>query len=262
MKRIFTVLLALAAATPLAAQTATPAQPDSRPGMAVLPFENGGSFGRDREDFDALRGGIAAVLIDELSQNPAVRVVDRAVTNQIINEQNLARDGRVDAGTAARIGKLVGARYMVTGSFIDAYGDFRVTARIIDVETSEIVKVVSNDESMRDRRQMFKIFQNVAQKLMAGVNLPALPRQVAQAAEHRNIPTDALTFYSRALLYEDRGDKPKAAEYYRRATTAFPGYAQAEEGLRRVGSPAPSTTPAPATPAPASPAAPAPHPGA
>ena len=261
MKRIFPVLLSLLAAAPLAAQGA-PAQPDTRPGMAVLPFENGGSFGRDREDFDALRGGIAAVLIDELAQNPAVRMVDRAVTNQIINEQNLARDGRVDAGTAARIGKLVGARYMVTGSFIDAYGDFRVTARIIDVETSEIIKVVSNDESMRDRRQMYKIFQNVAQKLMAGVNLPALPRQVAQAAQSRNIPTEALTFYSRALLYEDRGDKPKAAEYYRRATDAYPGYTQAEEGLRRVGSPAPSPTPSPAPAGTPAPAAPAPHPGA
>ena len=247
MKRMLTVLLALAAATPAMAQQATP---DTRPGMAVLPFENGGSFGRDREDFDALRGGIAAVLIDELAQNPAVRVVDRAVINNLISEQNLARDGRVDAATAARIGKLVGARYMVTGSFIDAYGDFRVTARIIDVETGEIIKVVSNDESMRDRRQMFKIFQNVATKLMSGVNLPALPRAVAQAAEHRNVPTDALTFYSRALLYEDRGDKPKAAEYYRRATDAFPGYAQAQEGLRRVGG-------SPAAPAPAA----APHGG-
>ncbi len=245
MKRMLTVLLALASATPALAQQATP---DTRPGMAVLPFENGGSFGRDREDFDALRGGIAAVLIDELAQNPAVRVVDRAVINNLISEQNLARDGRVDAATAARVGKLVGARYMVTGSFIDAYGDFRVTARIIDVETGEIIKVVSNDESMRDRRQMFKIFQNVATKLMAGINLPALPRQVAQAAEHRNVPTDALTFYSRALLYEDRGDKPKAAEYYRRATDAFPGYAQAQEGLRRVGGT--PGVPAPATPAP------------
>ena len=245
MKRMLTVLLAFALATPAVAQQASS---DTRPGMAVLPFENGGSFGRDREDFDALRGGIAAVLIEELAANPAVRVVDRAITNQIIGEQNLARDGRVDAATAARIGRLVGARYMVTGSFIDAYGDFRVTARIIDVETGEIVKVVSNDESMRDRRQMFKIFQNVATKLMAGVNLPALPRQVAQAAERRNIPTDALTFYSRALLYEDRGDKPRAADYYRRATQAFPGYAQAEEGLRRVGGPAviPPSTPAPA----------------
>jgi TolB-like protein len=239
MKRAFTLLLALAAATPVVAQQTAPR--DTRPGMAVLPFENGGSYGRDKEDFDALRGGIAAVLIDELAQNPAVRIVDRAAINQIITEQNLARDGRVDGNTAARIGKLVGARYMVTGAFMDNYGDFRVTARIIDVETSEIVKVVSNDENLRDRRQMYKIFQNVATKLMAGVNLPALPTQVAQAAERRNVPTDALTFYSRALLYEDRGDKPKAAEYYRKATDAFPGYAQAEEGLRRTsGSPAPT----------------------
>jgi hypothetical protein len=98
-------------------------------------------------------------------------------------------------------------------------------------------------------RRFVSIFQNVSTKLMAGVNLPALPRQVAQAAERRNVPTDALTFYSRALLYEDRGDKPKAAEYYRRATDAFPGYAAAQEGLRRVGG-TPGSTPAPAAPAP------------
>lgn len=233
MKRMIGVLMALAMAAPAAAQQG--GAQDTRPGMAILPFENGGSYGHDAEDFTALQTGLPAVMLAELAQNPAVRMVDRAAINQILGEQNLARDGRVDAATAARIGKLVGARYMVAGTFIDFYGDFRLTARIIDVETGAILKVVSNDPAMRDRRQMFKIVQNVAEKLMAGVNLPALPQQVAQAAERRNVPTDALTFYSRALLYEDRGDKPKAAEYYRRATEAFPGYAEAQEGLRRVG---------------------------
>ena len=27
---------------------------DTRPGIAVLPFENGGSYGQDKENFDAL----------------------------------------------------------------------------------------------------------------------------------------------------------------------------------------------------------------
>ena len=47
---------------------------DSRAGIAVLPFENGGSYGKDKEDFDALRKGIAGTLIFELSRNPAARV--------------------------------------------------------------------------------------------------------------------------------------------------------------------------------------------
>ncbi|MEK6598629.1 MAG: CsgG/HfaB family protein, partial [Gemmatimonadota bacterium] len=124
------ILLALGAVT-----TALPAvaQQDTRPGVAVLPFENGGSYGRNKDDYDALRRGIAGLMISELSRNPAVRLVDRAETARLLDEHALASSGRVDAGTAAKVGKLVGARYMVTGSFIDMYGEFRLDALIINV---------------------------------------------------------------------------------------------------------------------------------
>ena len=39
---------------------------DTRPGIAVLPFENGGSYGQDKENFEALEKGIAGMLISEL----------------------------------------------------------------------------------------------------------------------------------------------------------------------------------------------------
>ncbi|HEU4763341.1 MAG TPA: CsgG/HfaB family protein [Gemmatimonadales bacterium] len=230
MKRLTLALLALC----LAAPAARAQQQDTRPGIAVLPFENGGSYGRDKEDFAALQNGIPAFLINDLQANPAARVVDRSVINKVLDEQNLAKDGRVDAATAAKVGKLVGARYMVTGTFIDLYGDFRLTARIIDVETGEIIKSVANDDSMHDRKEMFKIFQSVAQKLMDGTNLPPLPKQVAEAVKKQNVPTEALTLYSRALLYEDRGDKAKAKEFYQQAVKAYPDYTPATEGLKRV----------------------------
>ena len=47
------------------------------------------------------------------------------------------------------------------------------------------------------------------------------------------MPTEALTYYSRALLYHDRGQRDKAIEMYQRALDAFPGYAEAQEGLQR-----------------------------
>ena len=237
MKRIFPVLLALATASPLAAQTGTPATPDSRPGMAVLPFENGGSYGRDKEDYAALQGGIPAVLIDELSRNPAARVVDRQTIDNLLKEQDLATAGRVDAATAAKVGKLVGARYDITGTFIELGGKFKLTARIIDGETGEILKSVSKDVAMMNPNDLFKIIQSVAQKLMTETKLPALPAKVADAAKAQKVPTEALTLYSRALLYQDRGDKAKATEYFSRAVTAAGGpgsYAPADEGLKRM----------------------------
>ena len=56
MRSAFPVVLVAAtmaacvAAAPGAAQT-----PDTRPGIAVLPFTNGGSYGAAREDLDALQ---------------------------------------------------------------------------------------------------------------------------------------------------------------------------------------------------------------
>ncbi|HEV2291177.1 MAG TPA: CsgG/HfaB family protein, partial [Gemmatimonadales bacterium] len=112
MKRVTLALLAMAIAAPVSGQAPATAQ-DTRPGIAVLPFDNGGSYGRDKEDYAALQTGIPAVMIDELSRNPAARVVDRETIDKILKEQDLGTNGRVDATTAAKVGKLVGARYMI-----------------------------------------------------------------------------------------------------------------------------------------------------
>lgn len=222
-------LLMLLAAAPVSAQ-----QPDTRPGLAVLPFENGGSFGQGQEDYDALRRGIAGILISELSQNNAIRLVDRAETQRILDEQALASAGRVDAATAAQVGKLVGARYMVTGTFIDLYGEFRLDARLINVETGEIMKVVRNDPQYKDVKQLYRVIQSVAQRLMADTKLSALPVSSTTTVAAREVPTEALNLYSRALLYEDRGDRTRAIELYEKALDKFPDFTEAKEGLRKA----------------------------
>jgi TolB-like protein len=206
---------------------------DTRPGIAVLPFSNGGSYGQGKEDFEALERGIAGMMISELSQNPAARVVERQEIQRLVDEQNLGAQGRVDPQTAAKLGKLVGARYMVMGTFVDFYGDFRVDVRLINTETGEVVKTES--ERMQ-RDHMFDIIRNIAARLMKDANLPALQRQGGASDQRmgRQVPTEALTYYSRALLYSDHGQKDKAVEMFNRALAIFPGYAEAEEGLQRV----------------------------
>jgi TolB-like protein len=222
--------LALGAAFPVPAHAQ-----DSRPGLAVIPFENGGSYGKDREEFDALRRGLAAMLISELAFNSSVRLVDRDQTQRSLDEQGLGVAERVDAATAAKVGKLVGARFVITGSFIDLYGDFRLDARLINVETGEIVKVVRSDPRLHDRRDMYRMIQSVSERILADTHLPPLPAGLAQRAAGKPvIPTEALAFYSRALLYHDRGDKAKAIDYYRKALDVFPGYTEASDGLRKA----------------------------
>jgi TolB-like protein len=204
---------------------------DPRPGIAVMPFDNGGSYGQDKENFDALQKGIAGMLISELAQNPAARVVEREDIQRLLDEQNLGSSGRVDPQTAAKIGKLVGARYVVVGTFLDFYGDFRVDARLVNVETSEIVKVES-DRMQRDH--LYDIIRTVATQLMKDASLPPLPKPASDQRMSRQVPTEALTYYSRALLYQDRGQREKAVDMYQRAIAVFPAYAEAAEGLKRL----------------------------
>jgi len=204
---------------------------DTRPGIAVLPFSNGGSYGQAKEDYDALQRGIAGMVISELARNPAARIVEREQIQQLIGEQNLGAQGRVDSATVARIGKITGARYMVMGTFVDFYGDFRIDVRLVNSETSEIVKTES-DKVQRDH--LFDLIRTISERLMKDVNLPQLERRASDQRMDRRIPTEALTYYSRALLYQDRGQKDKAVEMYTHALQIFPEYAEAQEGLQRA----------------------------
>jgi TolB-like protein len=230
--RVVATCAAVALAFPLVGGAAGQARgQDTRPGIAVFPFSNSGSFGQDKENFEALERGLAGMMISELAANPQARLVDRDQVQRLIEEQNLGTAGRVDPQTAAKIGKLVGARYVIYGIFIDFYGDFRIDARLVNVETGEIVKVES-DKMQRDH--LFDLIRTVATRLMKDANLPPLPRQTSDQRMSRQIPTDALTYYSRALLYQDRGQKDRAAEMYRQALALFPEYTEAREGLQRV----------------------------
>jgi len=204
---------------------------DTRPGIAVFPFSNGGSYGQGKEDFDALERGIAGMMISELAANPSARVVERERIEKLVAEQNLGISGTVSPETAAKVGKLVGARYVITGAFIDFYGDFRLDARMINVETSEIVKVES-DRMQRDH--LFDLIRNVSGRLMKDANLAPLPKQASDQRMGRQVPTEALTFYSKALLYQDRGQRDKAVEMYQKALAVFPEYSEAQQGLQRV----------------------------
>jgi len=213
---------------------------DSRPGIAVLPFANGGSYGQDREDFEALEVGLQQMLMTELAVGDQLRIVERSRLRQLVEEQDLGASGRVDANTAARLGRLVAARYMVLGGFTDLYGDFRIDARVVSVETGEIVKT----ERVRNKReQIYDLVVDLAGQVRDGLDLPQLSGQAMQQLEQqfegrqqREVPQEAVRLYVKGLLYQDRGDSERAAELFRQAVSEYPEYTEAHEALRQVGS--------------------------
>ena len=59
---------------------------------------------------------LAGMLSNELASTRSFRVVERSKLESVIQEQNLAASGRVESGTGAQIGKLVGADYLIMGT--------------------------------------------------------------------------------------------------------------------------------------------------
>jgi TolB-like protein len=201
--------------------------------IAILPFEDRGSYGQDKEIFRALRLGVPSTIAGELSGHPELRLADPQRVARALKSQNLNAMGQLDAATAARIGKEAGARYAITGNFSDFYGKFSLDARVVDVETGQIVKVVTNDDpGLQDRANLYRIVQTVGHKVLAAAG--AGGGMAAAERENRVIPTTALTEYSLGLLYESQGDKARAAQHYNQALSTFPGYSEARDGASRV----------------------------
>lgn len=238
MKRLasatLTVALAALALTPaLAQQQRTPAATDTRPGLGVLDFDIGATIGQDPDDYQALRRGLASMTINELTANNSIRVVERAQLQQILQEQNLGREGRVDPSTVSQIGRLIGARYMVTGTLYDVRGDIRVDARLFDTETSQILRTYRVQGRLDN---IFNLVTDLSNQLLQNANLPPLERRAMD--DHRQAnpapPTQAVMAYSRAVLYADRGDTERAVEQYRRALSVFPAYTRAKTDCNRL----------------------------
>src|SRR3989442_13205473 len=67
---------------------------DTRPGLAVFPIWNGGSYRQDKGNFDALQKGMGAMIISELAANPGARGVEREELQRLLEGQQHTLAGR------------------------------------------------------------------------------------------------------------------------------------------------------------------------
>ena len=107
-KTLFAFLLIFIAGTVMAGD---------KPVVAVNEFKNEtsagwwyGGAGRD----------LADMLTNELQATGKFKLVEREKLAAVMDEQDLADSGRIKKGTGAKIGKLTGAQYIITGS-LSAY---------------------------------------------------------------------------------------------------------------------------------------------
>jgi TolB-like protein len=115
--------------------------------IAVLDFEP------ENPDLKATAKHVTELLTARLSTHPDLVLVERQRLDQVLSELELGISGTVRADTAAAIGRLVGAKALVTGHVFSSRDDVIVTARMIGTETgrvyAESVTLAANEPASR-----------------------------------------------------------------------------------------------------------------
>ena len=240
----------------------------SKPVVAVLYFDNN-SIGKDRADYDGVGKGIADLLINDMASNPNVKVVERERVQSLITEQGLTKAGTIDPQTAVKLGKIIGAQYMIYGGFMsDGKGTYVLTSKAINVQTSEITNPVKLTSKGDD---VLGLIAQLSSKLNSDMKLPALrvgeagsaptttpvsnapaateskPAVMTKTAESKPTTTPtaktasapvkmdmrSAMLYSKALEAEDAGNKTQAAELFRQVSVKFPTFSPAKQHLAK-----------------------------
>ncbi len=95
------------------------------------------------DSFASLRGDIPESLSEAFIKGGLVVPVERRDLDKALAEQELSLSGLVDDATAARVGRLAGARYALLGSASIIDVQIRLSCRLIDIETGEILYATS-----------------------------------------------------------------------------------------------------------------------
>ncbi len=90
-------------------------------------------------DGAGVKTGDDPVLLNALHQDGRFRLLDRRADELIGRELELVEAGYVTRTTAARIGKRLDSRYVITGTLRRGFRDIECFARLIHVETGEVV---------------------------------------------------------------------------------------------------------------------------
>ena len=158
--------------------------------VAVLYFENQGN-----EELEPLKVGLAQMMVTDIKGTPGVTVVERQQLQAILDELELGHSGMADPKAAAKVGKLLGAEWMVLGSYFELMGTLRIDARLVQVETGEILFAHGVDDKtkafMEMEGQLAEAFRGALQAQAAGgsSDAPSAPVDPAGVPETGEGPT-------------------------------------------------------------------------
>lgn len=124
------------------------------------------SYNQPGTDAPDLGDLLAARIIETLKDSGAYQVIERERLILVLEEQNLGTTSIVDESTRLKIGQIVGARYMVFGSYFVVADTMRLDLRLVEVETGNILKATQKMTFTTNVFEWLNIAREAAQDLI------------------------------------------------------------------------------------------------
>ena len=195
----------------------SPAGFDDHRAIAVLPFNN---FSGDPEQ-EFFADGITEDIISLLAGWRAFPVIAR-------NSTFTYKGQTVDV---KKVGKELGARYVLEGSVRKSGHRVRVTAQLIQTDTGHHITAERYD---RDLTDLFELQDEIVGTIAGAIQPQLLKFERDRIAELPQRNEDAYALYQHGMWHhyrQNQADNVKAQDYFRRALAIEPQYPQASAAL-------------------------------
>ncbi|OIP32554.1 MAG: hypothetical protein AUK27_12920 [Deltaproteobacteria bacterium CG2_30_66_27] len=196
--------------------------------VAVLYFKNN----TGDPSLDPMRKGIPLLLVTDLSSVPGLSVVERTRLQALTEETNLGATGLVEAGTAPRVGKMLGARWLVGGE-IGREKPTRVdlASNVADVPAGTTTGKTSAGGEIE---QLFEVEKELLFGVLKHLDVTVTPEEEQRLRKPCSKSATALAALFLGVDAGDRGDLDKAEGYYRKALQTDPGVCIATDALKEI----------------------------
>lgn len=174
------------------------AEPEKIP-VAIASFSSAANV----READTVRRALADGLINALAQREDVRVVERERMAEALQDLRMSSEGLIDQATALQLGKMTGARVIVTGNVLQLDDELVITARLINTETGELVATRAQGSRGHLLAVVDELAAGVAERLVQddkGALARADDRDAERTAAQRQALQDRLKGLARPRL--------------------------------------------------------------
>jgi TolB-like protein len=202
--------------------------PPARNAMAVPYFQNK----TGQADLNPLQKGIALMLTTDLSKLKEFQVLERARFQALVEELGLGVSGLVEMNTAPRVGRLLGAHWLVGGSIGKSKGEqIQIQSNPLDVTTQNILGQPLSEGDLSD---LFRMEKELLFGIIKLLKIEVTPEEEKELRKPCSMNIKALMVLFKGIDASDRGNYEKAAQFYEIALQEDPNICEAGGALQQL----------------------------